>query len=114
MKLPQVIRPEKRSHDGQRGPGPVPVFLRRTEVCRRTGLSYSTIIRLRNRGLFPQPYILSPLQELRYLESDINHWILARVERRAAVSSEQQDELKNESAKNKKLLSKKSPDRLFP
>lgn len=99
MKFPGTTRPTDRP--------PVlndetpPRFLRRSEVCRRIGLSSSTLHRLRNQGLFPHPYVVSPLQELRYLESDITEWIQDRV-------SMNQRELATDEESPEKAVSVKS------
>ena len=49
-------------------------FLRREEVCFRTGYSRASLERLKARGLFPLPIRVAG-GAYRYLESDIDRWM---------------------------------------
>jgi prophage regulatory protein len=52
-------------------------YLRRDEVCLRTGLSISTVERLERTGDFPARRQLSP-RSVGWLEIEIQDWIDAR------------------------------------
>lgn len=54
-------------------------MLRRPHVEQRTGLSRSTIYLYIKMGEFPKPYRLG-MKTVGWLESEINEWIVARVE----------------------------------
>lgn len=49
-------------------------ILRLHVVCNRTGLSRSTIYRMRNTGLFPKPVKLS-FRSIGWKSEDIDAWI---------------------------------------
>jgi prophage regulatory protein len=53
-------------------------FLRFPQVCKRVGLSRSTILRLQAAGLFPPCYRISRTA-VAFLSSDIDDWMHARV-----------------------------------
>ena len=55
-------------------------FLRRPEVCKRTGLSYPTIWRQERAGAFPARRSLGP-NSVGWLEHEIDMWIESRVRR---------------------------------
>jgi prophage regulatory protein len=55
-------------------------FLRRSEVCERTGLSYPTVWRLERVGKFPARRELGP-NSVGWLEDEINSWIKSRTKR---------------------------------
>jgi prophage regulatory protein len=55
-------------------------FLRRSEVCARTGLSYPTIWRYERAGKFPSRRELGP-NSVAWLEHEINKWIESRTKR---------------------------------
>jgi prophage regulatory protein len=57
------------------------LILRESDVRRRTGLSHSTIWRLRKKDRFPKPIRLSP-QLIGWLVSDIDGWLAERVAER--------------------------------
>lgn len=49
-------------------------ILRIKEVCRKTGLSRSTIYELMGQGLFPKSVALTP-RTVGWIESEIDNWI---------------------------------------
>src|SRR4051794_8803736 len=59
-----------------------PKILRQDTVLDRTGLSRTTLWRLRRAGDFPEPVQLTTAV-LGWIESEINDWIAARTARRA-------------------------------
>lgn len=52
-------------------------ILRLAEVCRRTGLSRTTIWRLVKRGEFPRPRHLTK-SAVGWLERELNDWVESR------------------------------------
>jgi prophage regulatory protein len=72
-------------------PQPVFTILRLSDVKARTGLSRSTIYERIKEGDFPAQVSLGP-RAVGWLESDINGWISAQVERsRTTRQSPQND-----------------------
>lgn len=61
---------------------PAPRLLRKSEVCARTGLSFTSIWRLMKAGDFPRSV---PLTEklVAWPENEVSAWITRRVQRRA-------------------------------
>ena len=60
-----------------------PVFLRRAEVQRVTGLPVSTLYDLMGREKFPKPVPLSP-GRVGWIESEVLDWQRARIAERDA------------------------------
>lgn len=58
-------------------------LLRLTEVKSRTGLSRTTVYRRMNRGEFPQAISIGS-NAVAWYESDIDHWVAAPMQWRAA------------------------------
>ena len=54
-------------------------IIRKNEVVRRTGLSYSTIWRLEGRGDFPARLKLTESGAVGWVESEVERWIHDRV-----------------------------------
>jgi prophage regulatory protein len=61
-------------------------FLRRDEVCERTGLSYPTIWRRERAGAFPARRSLGP-NSVGWLEHEIDKWIDSRTKRSIEAQS---------------------------
>jgi prophage regulatory protein len=61
-------------------------FLRRSEVCEKTGLSYPTLWRYERAGNFPARRSLGP-NSVGWLEHEINKWIESRAKRSAEAPS---------------------------
>jgi prophage regulatory protein len=59
-------------------------FLRRNEVCERTGLSYPTIWRRERAGAFPARRSLGP-NSVGWLEHEVDKWIKSRTKRSAVA-----------------------------
>ena len=65
------------------------MFIRAPEVCRRTGLSRSTLWRLERRGAFPRHYRIAA-HAVAWLASEVDEWVRQQVatRHRAAVENE--------------------------
>lgn len=65
------------------------MFIRLPEVCRRTGLSASSIRRLERRNVFPRRYRIAA-NAVAWLASDVDEWARQQiaVRHRAAVENE--------------------------
>ena len=61
----------------------MPTILRRSEVCRRVGLSHQSIWRKEARGTFPKRVQLGPAS-VGWLEAEVDGWIEARIAERDA------------------------------
>jgi prophage regulatory protein len=59
-------------------------FIRRSEVCERTGLSYPTIWRRERAGTFPARRSLGP-NSVGWLEHEVDKWIESRTKRSAVA-----------------------------
>jgi prophage regulatory protein len=60
-------------------------FLRRSEVCDRTGLSYPTIWRYERAGKFPARRELGP-NSVGWIEKEVEHWIESRSKRETSAA----------------------------
>ena len=61
-------------------------FLRRSEVCDRTGLSYPTIWRYEQAGNFPARRSLGP-NSVGWLEDEVDKWIESRAKRASNITA---------------------------
>ena len=52
-------------------------YLKRKQVCEKTGLSWTTVWRLQNEGEFPRPYRLTP-KRVGWLEAEVEEWMATR------------------------------------
>lgn len=64
--------------------GPIMRLIRLDEVLNKTGLSRSTIYKYIAEGVFPKSIPLG-YQSVGWLESEVNDWILAKIEQRDLV-----------------------------
>jgi prophage regulatory protein len=60
-------------------PATVSRFLRLPEVCDRIGLSRSTVYRLINEGVFPDPVKVTARTSA-WLESSVQRWMAERIQ----------------------------------
>ena len=66
------------------------VLLNKREAAARIGVNPHTLVRMATEGRFPAPVRLSdhPLAEHRFIESEIENWIEARMAKRDAAATE--------------------------
>ena len=63
-----------------------PKFLRRVDVESQVGLGRSTLYKLMSQGDFPRPYRITA-GSVRWLQSDVDSWILNRIQPDIAADS---------------------------
>lgn len=66
------------------------VLLNKREAAARIGVNPATILRMAREGRFPSPVRVSdlPLAEFRFVESEVEEWIAARIAARDAMATD--------------------------
>ena len=57
----------------------LPKIIDKNVVLQKLGLSKSSLTKLRTRFDFPKPYMYSKIRSLRWVESEVDAWIIAQV-----------------------------------
>jgi predicted DNA-binding transcriptional regulator AlpA len=60
---------------------PAPAFYRKTMVCKKIGVSNSTLDRLIKKGIFPSPFLLGEpgySRSIGWLAEEVETWISSR------------------------------------
>ena len=80
-------------------------FLRTPEVCRRTGLSGSTVRRMERRGAFPRHHRIST-NAIAWLASDVEGWMREQLAVRDRAVAENETLLTAAEVRHRYLLLK--------